>query len=682
MRHFIRDVVLLSGAVLAFAACRSGKGNAPGAGSTAAPEAPSAAAPQAKLDKLTRADFNRGAIELNQPLFWRSDANGNGGLDADEMVVVFNHEGKTRQDFLAGEHEFTAQFRDLYSAMRRPATAPADASGDEKARREAVRLELAQGRPTLIESDFAAAPGGEKALVHHLWRAAVFIERLYEGQKGTLDLETKLPADDTASAGLFFRNQGPFCVAPKTEKDPSCNALPERPKPVFGLYPAAVQADKNFCETLEKQPNGKELLDHFSVVVEGSTPGTFKAVKYSAAYPQDMAEVAGELEAATIGLGADEGALQNYLKAAAQAFRDDDWERADEAWAAMAGKSKYYLRVAPDEVYYEPCAWKAGFALTFARIDAQSTEWREKLEPIKQDMENDVAKLAGGPYRARDVNFKLPDFIDVVLNAGDARAPFGATVGQSLPNWGRIAERGGRTVTMANLYNDADSQKLLMDQMSSLYCQSTMAKASADPNLANMGVVLHEAAHNLGPAHDYTVDGKVDHAAFGGALAATLEELKAQTAALYFPAKLVEKKLVGADEAEKADVREIAWALGNVALGMYDAERKPKNYSQLASIQLGRLREAGVFEWKPNETAANGTDQGCFDLYLDRFHAAASKLLADVLAIKSKGDRAAAERLKKRWVDDDDEWKKLRDVIAERWLRATRASFLYSVRGL
>jgi len=53
-----------------------------------------------------------------------------------------------------------------------------------------------------------------------------------------------------------------------------------------------------------------------------------------------------------------------------------------------------------------------------------------------------------------------------------------------------------------------------------------------------------------------------------------------------------------------------------------------------------------------------------------------------VLAIKGKGDRAAAERLKKQFVDSDDDWKKLRDVITERWLRATRASFVYSIRGL
>ena len=40
--------------------------------------------------------------------------------------------------------------------------------------------------------------------------------------------------------------------------------------------------------------------------------------------------------------------------------------------------------------------------------------------------------------------------------------------------------------------------------------------------------MLHEAAHNLGPAHEYKVKGKTDDQVFGGPLASTLEELKAQ----------------------------------------------------------------------------------------------------------------------------------------------------------
>ena len=77
-------------------------------------------------------------------------------------------------------------------------------------------------------------------------------------------------------------------------------------------------------------------------------------------------------------------------------------------------------------------------------------------------MEKALAELAGAPYKAREVSFKLPDFVDIALNAGDSRPPSGATIGQSLPNFGPVANEGrGRTVAMTNFYTDPDSIEAL-----------------------------------------------------------------------------------------------------------------------------------------------------------------------------------------------------------------------------
>ena len=296
-------------------------------------------------------------------------------------------------------------------------------------------------------------------------------------------------------------------------------------------------------------------------------------------------------------------------------------------------------------------------------------------------MEEALAKLAGKPYKARKVSFHLPDFIDIVLNAGDARSARGGTIGQSLPNWGPVANEGrGRTVAMTNLYTDKDSEASFYEQVQSGFCKAAMPYVSFDPQMSVMSTVLHEAAHNLGPAHEYKVKGKTDDEIFGGPLASTMEELKAQTAALYFAEWLVTKGLLDRKSADMAHARDMIWAFGHISQGVYTAEGKPKPYSQLASIQVGWMLEAGAMSWKPEETAANGKDKGCFDLHMDKFPAAIDALGKTVLGIKGRGDKAGALKLRADLVDKEGTWKELRAVIQERWLRAPKASFVYAVK--
>lgn len=638
------------------------------------PPAP-AAAPKPTFDRLGRLDFNVRAQERFLPFFWRDDLDGNKALEPAELAILWGPQGATRATFVDEKGAFTAAFVAAYESMLK--------TGDDKSlpaaeqqRQTVVRLELSQGRPTLVETDLTKGSDEDKAIIQHVFAAANAIERLHARQLGTDAFEAK----DPASRALFHRNQGPFCVAPKTEKDEACTAIAPKPPRLSGLYPAAVQADPKFCDTLAKAKNAKELMGHFSVVVADGAG--FKAVPYSEAYKADMEAVATSLEAAAAAITSEgEKAFQKYLRAAATAFRTNDWEPANEAWVAMGPtNSKWYLRIAPDEVYYEPCAWKAGFAVSFARINMDSLAWQQKLEPVKGDLEKALAALAGPPYKARDVKFKLPDFIDIVLNAGDARNPHGATIGQSLPNWGKVAEKGGRTVVMTNLYTDLDSQKALEAQMASLFCSSLMTKASTDAKPAIMSVVLHEASHNLGPSHEYKVKGKEDDELFGGPLASTMEELKAQTSALYFAQWLVTKNLITQAEADAAVVRDVAWGFGHVSRGMYTADGKPRNYSHLASIQLGTLMKAGAVSFKPDEKAANGADVGCFDIDFSKWKPAVDALAKRVLMAKGKGDKKDAEAMVAEFVDAKDEWATRRELITERWLRAPKATFVYTVK--
>lgn len=673
----MQRIVMMSSVLLGFAlgltACGEGKAPAEDAKKVDKEVEPPAPA----YDKIERLRFNQLAVRLNLPLYWVADANANKAIEPAEIAGLRFY--PTKGEWVA-DGSFTKAFEEAYASIAKLEEQPDPAGGppEEKARREAVIEELDQGRPTLVHSDLRGLTDEERKVAAVLLDAGDIIDRLYARTSGVSALAEKIPADDVASRSLFRRNWGPRCVAPKTEKNPACSAIPGAPKPKVDVYPAELQDDQGaFCQALEKRTNAKELFAPF-VVVRGAGDA-LAAVPYSEAYKEEMGAIAAKLdEAAALVADPSEAALKTYLYAAAQAFRDNFWEPADEAWARMsATNSKWYLRVAPDETYWEPCNQKAGFHMTLARINRDSLSWQEKLTPIQQEMEDRLAARVGAPYKARPVTFHLPDFIDIVVNCGDDRDPIGATIGQSLPNWGPVANEGrGRTVAMTNLYTDPDSLATRRTQASSLLAADTMASYTDDDEPGLLNTILHEATHNLGPSHEYAVKGRTDDQIFGGSLATLAEELKAQTGALWYVALLVEKGILTPERARQVYTDAFFWAFGHISRGMYTDTGQRKPYSQLAAIQTGFLMDKGAVRFDPAAKAANGTDTGAFVLDYEKLPAAIDELMKIVGDIKAKGDKAAAEELAKKYVDGDVVPMKL---IAERLLRYPKVSFVYAV---
>lgn len=644
---------------------------------------PAAATPTTGFGRVPRDAFNRLAVEVAAPIYWTEDRNNDATMQPDEAVVLTSPGTESPSRWLQGG-QFQEAFLSAYEKIATLHLAGWTFDGlrpAERLRREAVLAELRQGRPTALVADLRGLKPQEKAFVRHVLAAGRLVEQLFARQCGTANMLQEIPSDDTPSRALFQRNQGPWCVAPATERNVDCNALTTRNPRLSGLYPSELQQDPKFCEALAARADAKTLLGPFTVV-QKAPDGKLIAVPYQDAWGSDMDAVAVQLEAAATNVdGTEEAALKKYVTAAAKSFRTGDWEPADEAWAAMnAVNSKWYLRIGPDETYFEPCARKAGFQVSFARIDQGSLKWQKLLDPLKNDMEAALALLAGPPYVARKVSFHLPDFIEIVLNAGDARGALSATIGQSLPNWGPVANQGrGRTVAMTNIGTDPDSRKALQGQAASLFCAATMARFTTDPAPLQMSTVLHEAAHNLGPAHDYKAGGKTDEESFGGPLAATLEELKAQTAALYLTDWLAARGTIDRALREKAHLADIAWTFGHIANGMVDGQGKAKPYSQLAAIQLGTLLQDGAIVWQAESLADNGKDRGCFEVLADKTAPSIEKLMRRVAGIKARGDKPDAEALRKTHVEDPGTWQQLRETIRLRWLRVPKASYVYAV---
>jgi hypothetical protein len=625
-------------------------------------------------DAFDRSAFNQAAVRANLPLYWAADANGNKSIDPNEVraLLFYPTEGRWTEN-----GAFTAAFETAYASLLagqragRPATTPG-----EGARLTLVFDELDQGTPTLVESNLSSLPAPEKAAVRHLLAATLLIDRLYARQNGMEKLASQV-APDPASQSLFRRNWGGKCLGPRTEKNPVCTAIPGAPKQKVDVYPSALQDEPKFCQTLEARKDAKQLLSPFTAVREKD--GVLSAIPYSEAFADLMGPIANELENAVKALGASEPALAAYLGAAAKAFRNNDWEAADEAWSRMnAENSRFYLRIGPDETYWDPCSQKGGFHATFASINKESLEWQKKLTPLQQDMENGIAQLIGVGYKAQTVKFKLPDFIDIVWNAGDDRNAFGATIGQSLPNWGKVAnESRGRTVAMSNLYTDPDSMKTRNEQAASLLTADTakiLAGSDSRPGL--LGTILHEATHNLGPSHEYTYLGKTDNIAFGGQLASMLEELKAQTGALYFLDFLANKGVIDETMKRRSYADSVVWSFGHISRGMWTDDHQRKPYSQLSAIQLGFLMEEGAVKWDEKATAANGKDLGAFRIDFEQMPIACEKLMQVVARIKAKNDKRGAEALAKKYVDGN---QAIQAAITQRMLRFPKNTFVYSL---
>ncbi len=635
------------------------------------------------FNAVPRSDFNRIAADLALPLFWVEDKNKNAAVDPDEVNSFWGLTDTAENKWVEGgqfSQSFATAYEKIQGQFKNPGVPSKDPS--EAKRRAAVLEELHQSRPTIVQTDFSKSSAEDQQIVRHIFDAAVAIERIVAKQSGVEALKQQLPADDPASQMLFFRNQGPWCRAPRTESNPDCNAIPTRPRPISGLYPAAIQTkDSKFCTSLAARQDADHLLNPFVVVREGKD-GNLAPQPYNEAYKDDMVTVSKALKAAADAIkDADEQAFKTYLLAAAQSFLDNKWQPADEAWSRMnTQNSKWYLRIGPDETYEDPCSRKAGFHVSFALINKSSLAWQKKLDPLKNDMEKAFAGVAGKPYKARSVSFHLPDFIDIILNAGDSRPPSGATIGQSLPNWGPVANEGrGRTVAMLNFYKDADSKSDSKRQAQSLFCPETMNQWIDNDDAALLDTLLHEASHNLGPSHEYRVGGKTDDQIFGGPTASMLEELKAETGSLFFAEWLLEKNLLDKELVDQSYRSLATWAFGHISNGMYDAQGKSKPYSQLAAIQIGFLLKEKAAVWMPEQLAANQQDKGCMNIETAQFKAVVPKLAKVTVGLKARGDVRLAAQLKADYIDSKAA-KQLQATIAERWQRAPKASFIYSVK--
>ena len=631
------------------------------------------ARPIDEFAQVPRTVLNERALKAGWPFQWIKDSNGNGAVDARELAVLWGTD-ESVTSWMDGR-ELTPTFEDAYSSLvSKPAT-----PNEERAR--LVEEELSTGLPTVVYTDLADASPSDQAIVRQVAEVARRLERVFMRQIGSaryVEQARKLTGRDRA---LFFLNQSPWCLRPATAGNPNCGAFDEVPPRVSGLYPENLQQKKDFCDALSERPDANTLFARHAAVREKD--GELVAVPYSQAYPTEMGEVAKALrDLAALIQDPAEGALRDYVGAAATAFENDDWDAADRAWLKLnTQSSRWYLRVGPDHAapLFAPCRRKALFQLSFGRFDRKTQIWKKKLALVKDKMESRLAELAGRPYRRRDVDLGIPDFVHIILNAGETRRPVGAYIAYVLPRTGPIAEAGRRrTISFTNLYSDSDSQARFDAATKGYFCPDSAWRFSSIPKPRIVNSIFHVAGLSLGPTESYRVRGQTPSEIFGGVEAAMLNQVQAQASAMHFIDWLEGRELIEPGLAERSIAFGVFWSISHLSRGIFKADGGRTVHGHVGAIMLGGLLEAGAMQWRPDMAPANGKGKGCLSVDFDRFDEPVEALLTKVARMKARGDVDALNEMLKTYVDDGP--KDIFKVIQERGRQQPHTTFVYAFR--
>jgi len=615
-----------------------------------------------ELPALSKVDFNKFAAQQSSDAFWVEDKNSNGRIDPSELEHV------DKSPYVS-DGKFTPSFNRLYGRIA------------QKKRRAIVEKELAQGRSTEILTDFTDKnfSSADRKFVRHIANAAKLIEELYQIQRGSFQYKDEIfKSRNKNDHKLYTRNQGPWCEAPETKDSPFCNALSYFPEQKFDIYPTDLKHDESMCKefaAIDASEENKEnkLLGHFNVVRKQE--GKYVAVPYTEAYRERMKEISDELLAASqVYTEKKEKALNEYLVAASRSFLTNLWENADQKWIRMnTENSKWFLRIGPDETYFEPCQVKAGFQLMFGLVNQDSKKWKDRLEKLKQEMEKDYAALIGRSYRARKITFKTPEFAEIIIDAGEARHGLGAVSGTSLPNWGQ-ASKNRRTIVFTNFYTDPVSMEVSKKKASLVFTQNVLDNFNPGRDASSLNTIVHEATHNLGPDSAHKVRGKSPRDLFTN-LTSVLEEFKAQTGAIWYLKYLHKKGYLTDKELTEQYIANIYWGcINNMSRGLFTTTGIPKAHNQTGAIQFGKFIADGAIK------QVKVDDSFRLDIDFDKLHNSSEALMKTVGQIKAKGSSKWADRFVSHYITGKGYKKDIMDEITKRYRSYPKESFFYSVK--
>jgi hypothetical protein len=486
-----------------------------------------------------------------------------------------------------------------------------------------VRAMLSRYVPVKLDVALEQLAEPDRRALHKLTEAATWIDRIYWRQRSAGGWELRqrvsgMPGDEARQLErLLDINFGPWDAL--SDDQPFCGGLPRPPGANF--YPPDLTRPE-LERYLAEHPNQRRSLLSHTTLVRRDGAGLV-AVAYEDAFRQELTQAAQALVEAS-GLVTHAG-FREFLRARASGLVDGDLARSETRWVGV-GDSPIDIAIGPYEVYDDQLMGvKASYEATIL-VRHPMTEHVAQFEAVASDLE---AQLAGAVAPSRNRRKFVVGVYDVACAAGLTNMGSKA-IAATLPNDERIrSEVGARLLLFRNVIV-AKFAPLIVPLSVRLLRPEQAALVREDALVAH--TVLHELAHAVGT--DFVMDGgATTGTTINEALReryAILEECRADVLGLVFLDFLARRGTLPFDMRATGAVTFAVTAIRALRFGAYD------DHGRAAAMTLSHLMNRKALR-------LDATDTLLVDI--DRLHAGAAELAAEVHGVTTRGDYTAAGAL-------------------------------------
>jgi hypothetical protein len=366
-------------------------------------------------------------------------------------------------------------------------------------------------------------------------------------------------------------------------------------------------------------------------------PKILYAVPYSLGYADEMIRAHLLLSEAADLVQASDEEFARYLRNRARDLLSNDYESGDASW--ITGRfGNLNAQIGAYETYDDGLfGVKASFAFSILKtLQKETADLRQAMKGL-QALEESL------PYKNhKRVREDIPVGVyEVIADFGQARGGNTATI---LPNESYLARRYGRTILLrANIMRDASTFQNTGRAWEAALAPANKQDLTSDGNFYR--TLWHEVGHYLGV--DTTANGRdLDTALQDDANA--LEEMKADLVSLFVAEALMKHGYYTANQLRSVYASGINRVLQN------NKPRRDQPYNTMQLMQWNFFLENGLLAFEPAS--------GRLTIDYGKYHDVVGKLLAKVLEIQYRGDKAAADRFIDQYTKWDD---KLHGVVAK-----------------